>query len=311
MTENDMPDVPAAGKVKLAFEPKTVTVSIEHIVALKNISPEMKASKKYLQILSSVRSVGIIEPPAIARDQKHRGQYFLLDGHLRIEALKDIGLGDVECLISTDDEAYTYNKRINRLAAIQEHRMIVKAVERGVSEERIAEALGLDAASIRRRFRMLDGICKEAIDLLKDTSCPMKIFDILRRMTPIRQMEAADLMIGQNNFTAVFAQAILAATPDKQLAGPQKKKTGRTTAATAEQMARMERELANLQTQVTSVEETYGLDNLHLTVAKGYIAKLLANARIVRWLAQNRQEYVTEFQTIAEMESIGNLKAIA
>jgi hypothetical protein len=311
MTESNMPEQAKTGKIKLAFEEKTIIVNVTQVVPLKGISPEMKGGKKYLQILSSIRSVGIIEPPAVARDRKHQGQYFLLDGHLRIEALKDIGISDVECLVSTDDEAYTYNKRINRLAAIQEHKMIVKAVDRGVSEERIAEALGLDTASIRRRFRMLTGICKEAVGLLKDTPCPMKIFDILRRMTPIRQMEAADLMIGQNNFTAVFAQAILAATPEKQLGSPQKKRSDRPNVVTSEQMARMERELANLQTQVKSVEETYGLDNLHLTVAKGYVTKLLGNARIVRWLAQSRQEYLTEFQMIAEMESIGSRKAIA
>ncbi len=32
-----------------------------------------------------------------------------------------------------------------------------------------------------------------------------------------------------------------------------------------------------LQTQVKSVEETYGIHNLHLTVARGCIAKLIAN----------------------------------
>jgi hypothetical protein len=39
----------------------------------------------------------------------------------------------------------------------------------------------------------------------------------------------------------------------------------------------------NLQSQIKSFEETYGVDNLHLTVAKGYVGKLLANARVVRW----------------------------
>ena len=33
------------------------------------------------------------------------------------------------CLIADDDEAFTYNKRVNRLATIQEHYMIVKAIE--------------------------------------------------------------------------------------------------------------------------------------------------------------------------------------
>ena len=76
-------------------------------------------------------------------------------------------------------------------------------------------------------------------------------------------------------------------------------------------MARMERELASLQSQVKSVEDSYGIDNLHLTVAKGYVTKLLANARIVRWLTQNRQEYLAEFQSIAEIESIGTAKTAA
>ena len=61
----------------------------------------------------------------------------------------------------------------------------------------------------------------------------------------------------------------------------------------------MEREIARLQMQVKSVEETYGIDNLHLTVTRGYVRKLLGNARVVRWLTQHRQEYLTEFQAVA------------
>jgi len=64
-----------------------------------------------------------------------------------------------------------------------------------------------------------------------------------------------------------------------------------------------------LQTQIKSFEETYGVDNLHLTVAKGYVRKLLANARVVRWLSQHRHEYLVEFQGIAEIHSIGSAKA--
>lgn len=70
-------------------------------------------------------------------------------------------------------------------------------------------------------------------------------------------------------------------------------------------MARMERELAVLQTQVESAEETYGVDKLHLTVARGYIAKLLANNSVVRWLATHRQDYLGEFQKIAEIDTLG------
>jgi len=293
------------GGVHLGFERDIVVLKLAQIVALKSLRPGAKESKKYTQILSSVRAIGLVEPPVVTPDPKKQGMYFLLDGLLRIEALKDIGNDEVECLVSTDDEAYTYNKRINRLSAVQEHRMIVRAMDRSVPAEKIAEALELDVGTIRRRFRMLDGICAEAIEMLKETNCPMKSFDILRQMAPIRQVEAADLMIGQNNFSTMFARALLAATPENQLVDPRKKKPTRGNPVTSEQIARMERELASLQSQVKSVEESFGIDNLHLTVAKGYVTKILSNTRVTRWLEQNRQEYLGEFRSIAEIDSIG------
>jgi hypothetical protein len=293
------------GGVHLGFERDIVVLKLGQIVALKSLRPGAKESKKYTQILSSVRAIGLVEPPVVTPDPKKQGMYFLLDGLLRIEALNDIGNDEVECLVSTDDEAYTYNKRINRLSAVQEHRMIVRAMDRSVPAEKIAEALELDVGTIRRRFRMLDGICAEAIEMLKETNCPMKSFDILRQMAPIRQVEAADLMIGQNNFSTMFARALLAATPENQLVDPRKKKPTRGNPVTSEQIARMERELASLQSQVKSVEESFGIDNLHLTVAKGYVTKILSNTRVTRWLEQNRQEYLGEFRSIAEIDSIG------
>src|SRR3546814_20412159 len=117
-------------------------------------------------------------------------------------------------------------------------------------------------------------------------------------------MEAAELMTGQSNYTATFAKAILAATPEAQLVDPRKKKPGGEQAVSAEQIARLERELASLQAQVKSVEQTYGIDNLHLTVDKGYIRKLLGNARVVRWLSQHCQVYLTELQALADNERL-------
>lgn len=59
-------------------------------------------------------------------------------------------------MISTDDEAFTYNNRVNSIAIIQEHKMILKAIENGVSEERIAKSLNVDVASIRRRWNTIE-----------------------------------------------------------------------------------------------------------------------------------------------------------
>ena len=299
------------GGVRLGFERESVVVRLAQLVPLKTMRPGTKQTRKYAQILTSVRAVGLVEAPAVTPDPKRPGRYFLLDGHLRIEVLKDLGIAEVECLVATDDETYTYNKRINRLPPIQEHRMILRAIDRGVPEERIADALGLEVQTIKRRTRMLDGICADAAEILKDAPCPAAIFDLLRRMAPLRQVEAAELMTGQDHYTPTVAKANLAATPDAQLVDPRKKKPGGERAVTAEQIARLERELASLQAQVKSVEETYGIDNLHLTVAKGYIRKLLGNAQVVRWLLRHRQEYLTEFQSVAEIESLAPVTTAA
>ena len=206
-------------RVKLAFEPESVELAIDQLIPLKVLRPGTKDSKKYAQIRGSIQAIGLVEAPVVARNPADAGTFFLLDGHLRIEALRDLGVTRVECLVSTDDETYTYNKRINRLAAIQEHKMIKRAITRGVPEAAIAEALGLDIKSISRRTRLLNGICPEAVEVLKDTPCPLAVFDILRRMGSLRQVEAAELMAGQNNYSLQFAKALLAATPTPPAGG--------------------------------------------------------------------------------------------
>lgn len=69
----------------------------------------------------SIGEVGIVEPLVVARQQDDNEPYMLVDGHLRHAALLDLGTSGAPCLIADDDEAFTYNKRINRLATIQEH----------------------------------------------------------------------------------------------------------------------------------------------------------------------------------------------
>lgn len=289
-------------KVTLGFENDCVTIPVADILPVRVLGTSVKSSRKYVQITASIREVGLVEPPVVKRNAGEDGSWLLLDGHIRIEVLKDLGIEQVECLISTDDEAFTYNKRISRLAPIQEHRMILKAIERGVSEEKIAAALDLNPQSVRRKVKLLDGICSEAVAILKDKACTAAVFGTLRKMIPLRQIEAAELMVNANNYSVAYASAILAGTPQAQLVEATKPK--RVKGVTPEAVARMEKELARLQEGITSIQDSYGEDHLQLTVLRGYLARLLGNARVVRYLMQTRPEFLSEFQTIAEMESV-------
>lgn len=288
--------------VKMAFEEVGVRIAVADIQPLKLVAPALRKSSKYIQIATSIREVGIIEPPVVARDRASRGKYLLLDGHLRIDILKEMGKTEVDCLISTDDEAYTYNKRVNRLAIIQEHRMILKAIERGASDERIAKALNIDVKTLQTKKQLLVGICPEAIDLLKDKHVTIKAFAALKKMVPLRQIEAAELMIAMNKYTVSYADSLLAATPQSQLADPGKPKAPK--GLSNEQLALMERESVNLEREFKMAEQSYGTDHLDLVLAKGYLTKLLGNARVVRYLAQYHQELLAEFQRIAELERV-------
>lgn len=69
-------------------------------------------------------------------------------------------------------------------------------------------------------------------------------------------------------------------------------------------MGRMETEMDSLQREYRLIEDSYGKDVLHLTLAKGYLGTLLNNARIVRYLSQHQPEILRQFQQVADMTSL-------
>jgi hypothetical protein len=122
-----------------------------------------------------------------------------------------------------------------------------------------------------------------------------------RARRPLHQIEAVELMLAMNKFTASYARSLLAATPQAELVEPSKRK--RVKGLTEKQMLLMQRESAKLDRQFKLIEQTYGNDHLDLVLVNGYIAKLLANARIVKFLTQHYAEILTEFQKIVDAKS--------
>jgi ParB-like chromosome segregation protein Spo0J len=288
--------------VRIAFERRLEVLPLASLLPLRTIPPEWKASTKYKRIARSVLEIGMIEPLVVAPSSDQDGRYLLLDGHLRHAVLSDAGVEEARCLIAQDDEAFTYNKRINRLATIQEHYMIVRAIDRGVPEEKLANALDLDVKAIRRRRTMLAGICVEVTDLLKDKSINPTTFDVLRKMKPMRQLEAAELMNTAGNYATSDAKALLAATRQSDLdKADQPKRVG---GLTPEQMARMEREMEAVQQDLKTVESRYGDDVLHLVIACGYVSKLVKNREIKRYLTQHHPEIQNELVAIVSATSL-------
>lgn len=283
-----------------AFENEIVSINVRDISFTKDIQPQVFSSTKFQVIMTSIKEVGIIEPPVVTY---RNGKYTVLDGHLRIHALKRLGMDKVRCLLSTDDEAFTYNKHVNRLSNIQEHKMIVKAIEKGVSPERLAKVLNIDVAAIMQKKNLLAGISPEAAELLKDKIVSSGVFTYLKRMKPQRQIEVANLMNDMGNYSAKFTRSIWLASSDKQLLNPIK----RSNTLDIEKLGRLENEVSALQGEYKIMEDKYGIDVLNLTLAKGYIKNLFQNERVRNYLCINEPSIFQQFQKIVELDDLNTI----
>ena len=289
-------------KVAIGFDLESLTLPVDKILPSRKTPVGMATSRKFIQIRSSIQEIGLIEPLSVGPADSKTGQHVLLDGHIRLIALQELKCSEVPCLVATDDESYTYNSRINRLSTIQEHYMIRRAIQRGVTSERLAKALSVDPRTIERKATLLEGICPEAAELLKDRQFPTDISRVLRKMKPTRQVECVELMVSANTLTISYIEAMLVATPAAMLV--EGKKPAKLTGLSQEQMAKMERELSILQGQCKMVEQSYGQDVLNLVLATGYLTKLLENKSVARYLKQRQPEVLAEFEVIVQTVSL-------
>ena len=288
--------------LKAAFEMEGKLLKLEQLLPTKQVPDSLKQTPTFKAIVASIGEVGVIEP-LVVHPQKD-GKYLLLDGHSRLEALKGLGIDETFCLVSTDDEGYTYNRQRIHVAPIQANRMVLKAIEIGVPEDRIAKTLNLSLATIRENRGMLRGICPEAIDLLKDKHVAMQTFREFKKVKALRQIAMAELMTASATYSAVYAKALVATTPKDQLV--ESAKPAKNGGANPRDLARMEHEMHALEKDFLLMEDTYGRTVLELTLARGYLKKLLDNARVVRYLAQKYPELLPEFQRIVEATALEN-----
>ena len=289
-------------RVALGFQVEPLMVAIDKLLPSRKVPDRLAQSHKFRQIRASIEEIGLIEPLSVTAVNAVSGQHLLLDGHIRLIALRDLGHEAAPCLVAIDDESYTYNNRINRLSSIQEHFMIRRAVERGVSAERLAKVLGVKRNQISRKLGLLEGICPEAIELLQDRHFSVELARMIRKMKPARQVECVELMLSANNLSLPYAEALLIATPEVSLA-PDARRT-RPAGVTPEQMARMEREMESFLEQYRLAEQSYGEDILNLVLARGYLGKLLENAKVIRYLKQHQQDVLEQLTAIVATTSI-------
>ncbi len=285
-------------KVRLGFERRGVELPLTAILPIRQVKPSDGCFGKYRAVLASIRAIGLVVHP----NKGVKGTYLLLDGHLRLKALQDLERPTAPCLISTNDDAFTYNDKVNRLSLIQEHRMIMKALEGGVSEKQIAEALDLDVKKIIQGKNLLDGLHPEAVQILKEKPITERALRIMKQVKALRQIEMAQLMVSGNNYTFAYARALLVGTTPDQLVKPDEPK--KVKGLSAEEIARMEREMETLERDFRIFQDQFGQNTLHLGAAQRYVRKLLDNLKVKKFLQQRHPEILEELSDIAALETL-------
>lgn len=288
--------------VRAAFDLDGVILPLTSIHPIRQVKQTDHAFGKYRAVLSSIREVGLIEPLMVHPQRGANGSYLLLDGHMRLKALHELGRSEALCLVATDDDAFTYNDKVNRLSLIQEHAMIVRAIEKGVTADQISKALSVDIAKVRANLNLLDGIDAEVIDLLKEKPITAAALKLFRKAKPIRQVDMAQLMVAGSNYTRGYAEALLIGTPSEQLVGGGKPKN--THGISEEEVLRMEKEMEVLERDYRLHQDKFGENSLHLNAAQRYIKRLLDNAKLKRFLGNRYPELLEEFQELAALEAL-------
>jgi hypothetical protein len=279
-------------RIPVAFQEYVVSVPLEWIKPQTEFNAESMKSGVYKQIFSSVREIGLIEPLVVY--PRSPNDYLLLDGHIRLEALKDSGATDARCILAKDDESYTYNRRVNSIPPIAQHLMLLEALRNGLTEERIAASLQVDVSVIRQKRDMLNGICEEAIELLRDRKLNSHVFHYLRKMKPYRQIEVVEHMIANSSYSLSFVKALLYATRPELLIDVPKARAQNTSQDIGRPLLMQESE--SLMRDLKKLEGSYGKNVLELAVCQPYIQRLLKNARVVRYLERKHKETLVVMQ---------------
>jgi hypothetical protein len=283
--------------IPIAFEKAEFMIPLSAINPQRVVSAEHRRTAKFKMIADSLKTIGLIE--ALVVFPKGPDEYLLLDGHYRLQALKELGVDEVRCTISTDDEGYTYNNKVNAVSQVGQHFMILKALENGVPEERLSQALGIPLKNLRIRRDLLNGICPEAVQLLRNKKVSIGVFGVLRKMKPLRQIEAAEHMVSGNTYSVSFARSLLAVTKPEMLITPTRKPKIPPGSIATQEMLGMEAE--GLMSDLKAIEQSYGKDVLSLTVCVCYLKKLLANAKVEQHLLEHHTELLSVIgEAIAE-----------
>jgi ParB-like chromosome segregation protein Spo0J len=95
-------------ELKIGFELRKIRLSLAAILPVRQVKDPEQTVHRYKTIRASIKEVGLVEPLMVHPQKGGEGTYLLLDGHLRLFALKELGETEADCVIANDVSLTTH-----------------------------------------------------------------------------------------------------------------------------------------------------------------------------------------------------------
>jgi ParB-like chromosome segregation protein Spo0J len=267
-------------------------ISIEKLFPLNERTINLKTSRGFNKIVSSIRTIGLIEPLCVYRENGH---YVIIDGFLRYKACEQLGIKTIPCIAYPTKEAYTFNRMVNRLSHYQESRMLRKSLE-SIDHSTIEQVLGLKSLRYRLGTMIYEHLHADVIKMIDANKISRKCAGELTYVNKNRQLEILREMKKCNDFSITFARALVIKTsPDKR---NKEKKARKTWLEDSDKKRELVARLEEVQTRYdffTTLYRQYTADLLKLSI---YARRIVTNEKIRDHLAVNFPDFLERLEEI-------------
>lgn len=267
-------------------------IDLEELVPLKERDIDLRKNRGYMKILSSINAIGLIEPLCVYQENGH---YVILDGYLRYKALRQIGEETAPCIINATKEAYTYNRMINKLSAVQESRMLRESLKK-IDQNTIADVFGVKSIQYHLGTAMLKHLDQKVISAVDQHRLSRRCARELTYVKRPRQVEILKEMDKCGDYSTSFARAMITKTSASQR--NEKKKSKKPWQDHSGRKQELVNKLENVQKRYdfyTGLYRQYCADLLKLFV---YVRKLITNSKIRSYLDINYPDILDQFEKI-------------
>jgi hypothetical protein len=201
----------------------------------------------------------------------------------------------IPCQIQQSKEAYTYNKMVNNLSAVQQSRMLRQSLEM-LNKNTIEETFGIKSLDYRLATTILKQLHPDVIKAVDKEIMTRRCATELTNVNQKRQQQILKEMNRTKDFSISFTRALVIKTPPEMRSqNRKKKKPWMGDSEKTKQLVEKFEETEKRYNFYSILYRQYTMDLLKLCA---YARKLITNESIKSHLESNFPEILERFERI-------------